>query len=361
MLQWGYDTYCYVWPRDAAYAAMALDQAGDTNVAKRFFEFCRDTVTDDGYFMHKYLPDKSLGSSWHPWVGESGIQLPIQEDETAIVVYALSRHFAQSHDLEFLEAMFEPLVERTADFMLQYRDPDTHLPLESYELWERKRGTSTYTASAVYAALIAAAELSRVLGKSTHETRYREGAREVRDAILAHLWDEKSGLFLNMTQHHGGVVVRDPTVDVSSVYGVFFFNVLSPDDPKLVKAWDNTVRALSHGVSAGGLARFEQDDYFRIEGEAAGNPWIITTLWYAEYLIARAKTDGDLARVRDIFNWVLRHAQVSGVLSEQLNPYTGEQFSSTPLAWSHATYVTTVLAYLERLERLGITAPDSHR
>ena len=39
--------------------------------------------------MHKYRPDKSLGSSWHPWVRNGKPELPIQEDETALVIYAL--------------------------------------------------------------------------------------------------------------------------------------------------------------------------------------------------------------------------------------------------------------------------------
>src|SRR3990167_7205855 len=176
MLQYGLDTYSYVWPRDSAYVALALDRAGDTNVAKRFFEFCREVITDEGYFMHKYLPDKSLGSSWHPWIQNGQFQLPIQEDETALVLIALARHYEHSRDLEFLEDAFNPLVERAADFMLSYRDPESGLPRASYDLWEEKRGSSTFTASAVYGALMAAATLSRILGKDNHEKRYRDGA-----------------------------------------------------------------------------------------------------------------------------------------------------------------------------------------
>src|SRR5262249_28832283 len=135
-----------------------------------------------------------------------------------------------------------------------------------------------------------------------------------------------------------GGTTADRTIDISSCYGVFRFGVLPPDDPRLVQAWENTVRSLSHGIEAGGLARFENDDYYRIPGESQGNPWVLTTLWYAEYLISRAKTAKDLDRVRDIFSWVLKHAQPSGVLSEQLDPHTGNQVCAAPLTWAHATY-----------------------
>ena len=354
MLQHGLDTYAYVWPRDAAYAAIALDYAGASNVSKRFFEFCNSTITHNGYFMHKYLPDKALGSSWHPWIRNGQLQIPIQEDETALVIYALREHYAHSRDLEFLEGAYNSLVEKAADFMVHYRDREMNLPDSSYDLWEEKRGTSTFTAAAVYGALIAAADISKILGKGKHEARYRAAATEVQEGILKHLFDEKSGTFVKLYNRETGALVYDRTLDISSVYGVFAFGVLPADDPRLRRAFETTVRALSRGISVGGIARYEGDAYFREESDATGDPWITTTLWYAEYLIANAHTDADFDRVREIFNWVVRYAQPSGVLSEQLHPKTGAQISATPLAWSHASYVTTVLKYLNRLEELGI-------
>ena len=352
MLNYGLDTYAYVWPRDAAYAALALDAAGDTNVAKRFFEFCRSVISDDGYFMHKYLPDGSLGSSWHPWVLSGKYQLPIQEDETAIVLVALKEHFRRSHDLEFLEAMYDPLVAKAADFLVNYRDPITKLPNPSYDLWEQERGCFTYTASSVVAALVAASELSATLGKSERAGRYKTAAEEVRQGILAHLWDEKRGVFFKAFTRIDERLVHDTTIDVSSVYGAFAFGVLPPQDPRLARAFAQTARALSQGISIGGLARYERDDYCRVDPVSAGNPWITTTLWYAEYLIATAQSKSDLKAPREIFAWTLKHAQASGVLSEQLDARTGYGLSAAPLAWSHASYVITVLKYLDRVKEL---------
>jgi len=356
MLNYGLDTYSYVWPRDASYTALALDAAGDGNAARRFFEFCKEVLFKDGYLMHKYLPDRSLGSSWHPWVRNGRSELPIQEDETAIVVYALGMHYAHTHDVEFLESMYDSFIEKAADFMVSYRDPETHLPLASYDLWEEKRGASTYTASCVYGALTVAAELSRILGKGENEARYRAAAKAIQDGILKHLWDEKEGIFIKHIDREGAEVREDKTIDASSAYGVFFFEVLPHDDPKLMRAFGETLRRLSHGISAGGIARYEGDNYYRNDRESAGNPWILTTLWYAEFLIANAKKESDFDRVREIFSWVTKHMQPSGVLSEQLNPQTGEQISVAPLTWSHSAYVTAIIKYLNKLEELGICA-----
>jgi glucoamylase len=350
MLQYGLDTYSYVWPRDAAFAALALDRVGDKSVAKRFLEFCRNVISPDGYFMHKYLPDRSLGSSWHPWVVAGEFQLPIQEDETALPIIALHAYYLRNHDLELLEEIYAPLVERAANFMLEYRDTETKLPGASYDLWEEKRGISTFTASAVSAALLSAAELSQAVGERENEVKYRAAAEEIRTAIFKHLWDEKTGTFVKLINRTRDGIVYDRTIDSSSAYGIFLFGILSPEDPRLVRAWEATAHALSRGIPAGGLARYENDQYYRADRDSAGNPWIITTLWYAEYLIARAKKPSDLDRVREIFSWVALHAQPSGVLSEQLDPRTGLQISATPLTWSHAAYVTTMLKYLERVK-----------
>lgn len=353
-LNYGLDTYAYVWPRDASYSVLALDAVGDGNSARKFFEFCKQVLFKDGYLMHKYLPDLSLGSSWHPWVRNGRAELPIQEDETAIVVYALGAHYAHTHDVTFLESMYDQFIEKTADFMVSYRDPETHLPLASYDLWEEKRGVSTYSASCVFGALQVAAELSRILGKTENEKRYAEAADAMKEGILKYLWDEKEGMFIKHLNKEGTQMEFDKTLDASSVYGIFLFEVLPHDDPRLKRAFEITARRLSFGIPAGGLARYEGDNYFRNDRESAGNPWIVTTLWYAEYLIANAKKEQDFNHVRDIFTWVTKHMLPSGVLPEQLNPQTGEQLSVAPLTWSHSAYVTAVIKYLNKLEELGL-------
>lgn len=353
MLQYGLDTYSYVWPRDGAFGALALDSAGDRSAAKRFAQFCRAVIGKEGYLMHKYLPDYALGSSWHPWVKNGEYQLPIQEDETALPLYALYRYYLRNNDLELLESLYGPLVERAADFLAEYRDTETKLPGPSYDLWEEKRGISTFAASTVFGALFAAAELSKVMGKEENERRYRIAADEIRRAILEYLWDEQAGVFVKQVLRTRDGLVYDRVVDASSAYGVFAFGVLPVDDRRLERAWEVTVRTLSHGIPAGGIARYEGDHYYRRESESAGNPWIITTLWYAEYLAARARKPADLERVREIFDWVAKYAQPSGVLAEQLDPRTGEQLSAAPLAWSHAGYVSAAVKYLERMEELG--------
>ncbi len=354
LLQFGRDTYSYMWPRDAAFSSIALARAGDFNASRRFFEFCNKVITDDGYFMHKYRPDHSLGSSWHPWVEGGKKHLPIQEDETALVIFALGTHYELSKDLEFVESIYNSLVKKAAEFMVEYRDKKTGLPKPSYDLWEEKYGVSTFTSSSVYGALSVASNFAKMLGKDKYALRYSRAAEKVKKGILAHLYDEESGLFHRMIRYEDGVSNLVKTLDMSSVYGVYRFGVLPPNDGRLKRAMEISRDRLWVNTDIGGIARYEGDKYLKVEGNTPGNPWVITTLWHIQYLLEFLSTEAELPDLVSRFKWAVDRALPSGVLSEQINPYTGEPLSATPLVWSHSEYVITIIKYLEKLEELGI-------
>jgi len=355
MLQNGRDTYSYMWPRDGAFSAMAFNMAGNFNIAERFFDFCNSVITDDGYFMHKYRSDGSLGSSWHPWMRNGKIELPIQEDETALPLIALWHHYEQSKDLEFIEKVYSTLIKRAADFMVSYRDPKTRLPKASYDLWEEKFGIHTYTAASVYGALICAAKFAKLLGKEKSEHIYTTAAFEIRQSILTYLYDDAQGIFVKMLNvKDDGTIQYDSTLDMSSVYGIFAFNVLDIEDPRLSRMIKQVEDRILVKTAVGGVARYEGDTYFRDTTGVPGNPWIITTMWLAQYYIARAKKESDFTPAHQLIAWAVKHASQAGILSEQLHPYSGTQLSATPLTWSHSEYIMTIIKYLDRLEELGI-------
>lgn len=354
ILQRGKDTYNYVWPRDAAVAALALARAGDLNVARRFFAFCNEALAGGEYFMHKYSPDKSLGSSWHPWWRNGHPELPIQEDETALVLISLWQYYYISKDIEFVEGVYNSLIKRTADFMVLYRDERTGLPRPSYNLWEEKFGTSTFTVSAVYGALRAAARFAELLGKIKSSRIYEKAAAEISEAIIRELYDAERGVFYSQLETRDGGVVRDQTIDVSSAYGVLEFEVLPPADERLVRAVEVTRAALACQTAIGGIARYEGDQYHQRSGATPGNPWFIATLWLAQHQIKLAKEEANLASVKETLEWVVRHASPAGILAEQIDPLNGQPLSVAPLVWSHAEFVNTVIQYLDKLEDLGV-------
>lgn len=358
ILRFNRDTYSYVWPRDGAFVAMGLDAAGYHQITRRFFEFCGKTITENGFLYQKYHSDGSWGSTWHPWMSSKGeLQLPIQEDETGLVLFSLWNHYDQVRDLEFVGPLYESLICKAADFMMNYRYQENKLPLPSYDLWEEKRGVSTFTASTVYGGLRAASRFAKIFGDLDRAEEYETAAKEVKDAILRELYDKESSRFLKMLEpDDGGVFRKDMTVD-SSVYGIFEFGVLPADDPRVVSTMEAVESNLWVKTPVGGVARYQNDHYHQVSRDiekVPGNPWPICTLWLAEWYIAKAKTTEDFKRGEELLRWVADRASDSGVLAEQINPYTNQPLSVSPLTWSHSTFVLGVVEYLHKMNEIKL-------
>ncbi len=358
VIQFNRDTYSYIWPRDGALVANAMDQAGYVVLSENFYRFIAGLVGKEGYLLHKYNPDGTLASSWHPWYEDGQERLPIQEDETALVVWALWKHFVLYRNIEFIKPLYRPLVKNTADFMCSYRDSTTGLPEASYDLWEERRGVLSYTVGAVFGGLTAASIFCRIFGEEHKAEQYRKAAAEIRDGASKHLWQEKSGRFCRMLYHGpGGELEVDDTCD-ASLWALFAFGLFSADDPRLVSTMNTLRQRLWVNTPVGGMARYENDPYHRVSQDLPGNPWFICTLWLADYLIERSKTIEDLDEAIAIMKWVADHALPSGVLAEQVHPFTGAPLSVSPLTWSHATFVSTTHRLVRKLGSL-LEMPES--
>jgi len=346
VIQFNRDTYSYVWPRDGALAAHALDLAGYPAPAQRFYNFAAKVIEEGGYLLHKYNPDGTLASSWHPWYDVTGPQLPIQEDETALVLWALWHHFVMYRDIEFVKPLYRPLIKRAADFMVSYRDSETGLPAPCYDLWEERRGISSFTVAAVFGGLTAASIFCTVFGEEESAKIYRQAASEIRDAASKHLWREQFGRFCRMLYRgKKGDLKADGACD-SSLCGLFAFGLYAADDHRMAATVDALRQKLWLPTKTGGMARYENDTYYRGGNDITGNPWFISTLWLADYFLETADREKGLGSALEILNWVADHALPSGVLPEQLHPHSGEPLSVSPLTWSHAAFLTTTQRYL---------------
>lgn len=351
------DTYNYMWPRDGALISRSLDRAGYKDITTRFFRFCAESVTKDGYFFHKYNPDGSVGSTWHPWLEDGKVQLPIQEDEIALVLDALWKHYRHHGNKDFIRTLFEPFIRKSADFMMRFIDLKTHLPSESYDLWEEKLGIHTFTCATVHAGLNAAAHFEREFGTAARAKRYQSEAERIREMIVKHLYDKKGGYFIKGLYYDYNTMKRDMTIDASSTYGIFEYDVLPVYDKRVRSSLEVVKEHLWCNTSIGGLARFEDDHYYRVDCDTPGNPWIITTLWLAEYYINLARSVDELKPAVEIFEWVADHALETGILPEQLHPHTGEPLSVAPLIWSHASFAIAINKYLKKLGSLRLNVP----
>jgi GH15 family glucan-1,4-alpha-glucosidase len=343
-IQWGHnDHYSYAWMRDGAFVCDAMGRAGFPEISRRFLLFAHGVIRDEGYFLHKYNPDGSPAPLWQPWVRDGQPQLPIQEDETALVLWLVERHYRRTRDLDLLRAIYPKLVVAAADFLAGYRDPATGLPKPSFDLWEERQGVFTFTCSAVWAGLTAAAELAGLFNDQERRDAWSKAADEVRAAMQKHLWLESEGRFARgLLLTEAGALELDPAVD-SSAFAIFYLGVF-PAESAVVEGTMRAIRErLSVRTEVGGIARYETDSYHRIY-EDSGNPWILCTLWLAEHELSKGNDQGAL----DLVRWARAKATTSMILPEQVDPHNGQHVSVAPLTWSHAQVVSVVHGYVAR-------------
>ena len=338
------DHYSYMWPRDGAFTAITLCHAGYGETTRRFFKFCAEHLSKEGYLLHKYSPDGTAGSSWHPWLDEAGnYQLPIQEDETALVVAALWEHYRATKDIEFVDSLYESFTRPASQFLIDYRD-ETGLPLPSYDLWEERRGVMAYTCATVYAGLKAACELAALSGAHDHAAACRQAAIEVKAAVEDQLYDTGEARFVRGLIQGAQGWECDLSAE-SSVSALFDLGMFEATDPRIIRTMTHLKNCLWVPGEIGGLARYEGDYYHQIDTALPGNPWIVTTLWLANWHI----DCGDLDEGRRLLEWAIERKSGAGLLAEQFNPFNGDPLSVSPLTWSHASFCYTALKLSRKL------------
>ncbi|GBF72616.1 hypothetical protein PA598K_00878 [Paenibacillus sp. 598K] len=355
ILQYNRDHYSYMWPRDGALIADAMSLAGYQSVVGPFFQFCADGLSPEGYLYHKYNPDGTVGSSWHPYIVQGSERIPLQEDETALVLYALWKDYTRHRVIELPQSLYSNLIRKAAQFLGSYIEPTLDLPKPSYDLWEERYGIWTYTAASVYGGLMAAAYFTDLFGDYERSDHYRSIADKMKEAMIRHLWDEEAGRFARGLVLKDDEWVKDMTLE-SSMFAVHEFGVLPVTDERVVRTMASIRDGLGVRTEVGGIARYTNDYYFQHSGDiekVPGNPWIICTLWVANYEIDSATELSQLAKPRQTLEWVVGSALASGVLPEQLHPYDGSPLSVAPLTWSHATYVQSVCKYAAKYAELS--------
>ncbi len=342
IFNYGRDYYCYFWPRDGAYAMWPLIRLGYSEEPKKYFEFCRDTLHREGYMMHKYQPDRAIGSTWHPLVHGNRKELAIQEDETASVICMLGEYYDTSKDSDFTQSMYTTLVQPAANFMARYIDPETNLPHASYDLWEERFLTSTYTAAVTEHALRIAARFAELYDYPDDAVLWNRVADGIGEAFDLFFNPDTKTYRKGFLLQGDGSLAFNETIDASSLYAVFMFGPHRKKHDNIQSMLRAVLAQLQTPKLSTGIIRYPNDYYMKLDGYA-GNPWFICTLWIAQYYVQ----DKQPEKARDILAWVEQYGMISGVMSEQINPEKGTPIGVAPLVWSHAEYINTVLDVIE--------------
>ncbi len=354
IVRFGRDTYSYMWGRDGAFVAAALAKAGYTHVCIKFYDFCARALSDEGYLYQHYNPDGSLASNWHPWLVDEKEVLPIQEDSTALILWALWIHFESSKQIEFIRTLYDKLIKKAADFLVTNRDPETKLPIPCYDLWEERFGVHAFTVAAVIAGLRAAANFARLFQDVSLTKKYDKAADQIKEGLTRHLYHEGLKRYARSGNRKSNGYELDQVIDVS-LSGLTLLGALPPGDPRMVETMEAIHNQLWLKSPVEGCARYQDDRYHRpsdIPADIPGNPWFISTLWLGEYYIDRAESLQELRKAIPYLEWCVKNALPSGVLAEQVHPVNGAPLSVSPLTWSHSSFVWAVLQYTDKFNAL---------
>lgn len=336
---YGRDYYSYVWPRDAYYALSPLLELGYTEEVKTYLDYIMAVVHKRGYVHHKYQPDRSMGSSWHPLVQDGEPELNIQEDETASTVI-LAIRYLRTVGLNSPDTMkiFDKLIRPCAQFMSEYFDNETGLPHASYDLWEQTFLTTTYTTGIVYYALREAIKLTGEISPDTNTSRWSKSTESI-EKNIGKLFDEKNQWFVrglkNIKNNHD----PDYTLDIASLYSMSTYGPAKPDDLSVFATQKAVEEHLVNKGNAGGVVRYPGDGYMLTSSAALGNPWYVCTMWLGMHYANLGNTEA----AGQALDWTVEHATDSGMLSEQVDPESGDIRGVAPLVWSHAEYLSLLL------------------
>ena len=299
----------YVWPRDAAFAAVAFARTGHGDDAERVLAFLGRVQPASGVLQARYLPDGSGvpddrgtqldGVGWALWA-TAGVADTLPPGERAAFV---ARHRA--------------LVDRSTDAALTAVATRSGLPPASPDYWEvRERRTTLATAAVLRSGLEAAARLEGLVGDDAAAARAATGAERLGRAITR---DFAPGGY---PRRLGG---RAGSVDL----GVAFLLPPFADivDPQAYARFEAAPAALAR--PAGGLApggSWKRD----------GVSWTPTTATWA--LVAAGSGDREQAVSR--LTWLEAHRTPEGSLPEKVLA-DGRPAAVAPLAWTAAAVVLT--------------------
>lgn len=309
--------YGYCWARDGVFSALAFDEAGYHEEAKKFYYFMVKIQCKNGDWHQRYWLNGSWASHW-------GRQI----DQNGAILWGYYHHYTLTKDLDFLKKIWRSVV-LAMDFLENNFSTLNNLPLKSLDLWEDNFSQGTYTCASLWGGITGAIKIATILEEADYENKWQEIADKLKEAILKHLPFPR-GFF---TRSLGSEIID------SAVLGLCFpFGVLNAHDPLMEKSFKEIESHLLN-CKTGGFYRYQWDQYM------GGNPWVISTLWAAIFLSQK----GDKAYASELIRWAENNASPTGLLPEQIDKEKGKPFWVLPLSWSCAMYILACLSLKDQL------------
>jgi len=337
--------YPFIWPRDAAWAAITLARTGHINEAKEIFRFLRDIAYRDtegwgrkGFWKQKYTTD-----GYTVWGAP-------QVDETSCYPWGVLYLYEITGDIQFLldhyNAVYEAAIassqDSTFDSRLRYEDAVNLM--YSMSLWEDAFDVFVYSNASVVRGLEDAAEIADILDQNACPGGPGQcGYHSDKALFLARANAIRGGLDARLEWN-------GENTDISHLGIAYPFEIYPPNHPRTALVvdrmngvatdrWGNNHPLVNFSGEFQDLVnRYWGDTYWN------GGPWFLSTMWYGCYYAARQDVNpgnGDISNHKYRLDLLLDRLGPIGLGAEQIAPenslmYPGQSDFVLQTAWPNA-------------------------
>ncbi|MEE9399858.1 MAG: glycoside hydrolase family 15 protein, partial [Dehalococcoidales bacterium] len=195
-------------------------------------------------------------------------------------------------------------------------------------IWEVRGGPYHFVHSKLmcWVAVDRGIKVAEKLGHKKHIRRWRKAAQEIRDDILSKGWNPERQAF---TQHYD-----TPALDASNLL-MPLFGFLPVSDKRIKATIERTAEELNYN---GLLRRYRTDE---TDDGLSGSEGAF--LWCSFWLVRNLLRLGRLEEATALYQRLVGYSNHLGLLSEMVDPVSGEALGNFPQALTHLAVIITGL------------------
>jgi GH15 family glucan-1,4-alpha-glucosidase len=326
--------YRYAWVRDSSFSSRAFAELGAESDADSFRAFVMRSAAghaEELQIVYGVGGERRLGAQeltgLEGYRGSSPVLLgnsaagQRQLDAYGELVNLTWRWHRRGHaptddDWRFLVSLIEHAAE-------QWRKPDRGI----WE-WPGKPEHFVHSKVMCWSALDRGIRLAQECMRRAPTRRWKKARDELRRAIERRGYDRKRGVYVQSFDRKSldGALLLLPRAEF-----------VAWDDERMMR----TVAAVREQLDAGNglLYRYRRKD--GLDGQEGA--FLCCSFWLAECL-ARS---GDLTEARSVFDAAIATANDLGLLSEEVDPSSGELLGNFPQALTHLSHIDAAIALAE--------------
>ncbi|MEM8547100.1 MAG: glycoside hydrolase family 15 protein [Pseudomonadota bacterium] len=325
--------YRYCWLRDSYFVVQALNRLGATKTMQQYISYIMNIVGEaDGEPLKplygisgRSLTDERIVTTLSGYRGMGPVRRgnqayeQIQHDVYGAVVLSATQLFFDQRLVKAGSITEFERLEVLGEHARRYSNaPDAGL----WEYRGRQR-VHAFSSMMCWAACDRLARIAATLGRDDRQAYWRASADEIRSHWLTAAWDAEQQAF---TESFGRTELDASLLTMNDL------GFLPADDPRFVSTVERLGERLLRGQH---MFRYDAPDDFG----APENAFNICTFWYIDALARIGRKE----EAREMFENMLSLRNPLGLLSEDIEPSTGELWGNIPQTYSMAGIINAAV------------------